>query len=67
MLQVSLVGYLAGGAFVNIGYWDFPFYLAAIAFALVALGAREPVRAAAPGARAVPLTRPIARGLHATR
>jgi probable O-glycosylation ligase (exosortase A-associated) len=46
MLQVSLIGYLAGGAFVNIGYWDFPFYLAAVAFALVALGAREAASAA---------------------
>lgn len=34
MLQVSLVGFLVGGAFVNIGYWDFPFYLSAVAFAL---------------------------------
>jgi probable O-glycosylation ligase (exosortase A-associated) len=53
MLQVSLVGYLAGGAFVNIGYWDFPFYLAAVAFALVALGVREPRGVVvAPAARA---------------
>jgi len=65
MLQVSLVGYLAGGAFVNIGYWDFPFYLAAIAFALVALGEREAGRA---GVALAPSTsRPLVRGAHALR
>ena len=47
MIQVSLAGFLVGGAFVNIGYWDFPFYLAAVAFALAALpvGASAPVAA----------------------
>lgn len=34
MLQVSLVGFLVGGAFVNIGHWDFPFYIAAVACAI---------------------------------
>lgn len=65
MLQVSLVGYLAGGAFVNIGYWDFPFYLAAIAFALVALGEREAGRAGV--SPASPRPRPLVRGAHALR
>ncbi|MCX8114119.1 MAG: putative O-glycosylation ligase, exosortase A system-associated [Burkholderiaceae bacterium] len=26
VIQVSLVGYAVGGAFVNIGYWDLPYY-----------------------------------------
>lgn len=27
MVQVSLVGYLVGGAFLNLAYWDMPYYL----------------------------------------
>ena len=27
MIQVSLVGYMVGGAFLNLGYWDLPYYL----------------------------------------
>jgi putative inorganic carbon (HCO3(-)) transporter len=34
MIQASMVGYAVGGATVNIGYWDFPFYLAIIALAI---------------------------------
>lgn len=33
MIQVSLIGYAVGGAFVNIGNWDFPYYLAIVVFA----------------------------------
>jgi putative inorganic carbon (HCO3(-)) transporter len=65
MLQVSLIGYLAGGSFVNIGYWDFPFYLAAIAYALVALGARE--TSGATVATASRVRGPLVRQLHASR
>jgi probable O-glycosylation ligase (exosortase A-associated) len=39
MIQVSLVGYAVGGAFVNIGNWDFPYYLAIVVFAANRLGA----------------------------
>lgn len=66
MLQVSLVGYLAGGAFVNIGYWDFPFYLAGIAFALVALGRREASRAST-GPVLRPSAASVVRPAHAVR
>jgi len=34
MIQVSLVGYAVGGAFVNIANWDLPYYLAIAVFAL---------------------------------
>jgi probable O-glycosylation ligase (exosortase A-associated) len=34
MIQASLVGYAVGGATVNIGYWDFPYYLAVLALAI---------------------------------
>ena len=34
MIQASLIGYAVGGATVNIGYWDFPYYLAIIAIAI---------------------------------
>jgi probable O-glycosylation ligase (exosortase A-associated) len=27
MLQVSLIGYFVGGAFLNLAYWDMPYYL----------------------------------------
>jgi putative inorganic carbon (HCO3(-)) transporter len=26
MIQVSLIGYLVGGTFLNLGYWDVPYY-----------------------------------------
>lgn len=39
MIQVSLIGYAVGGAFVNIGNWDFAYYLAVIVFATRRLGA----------------------------
>jgi putative inorganic carbon (hco3(-)) transporter len=27
MVQVSIIGYLVGGAFLNLAYWDMPYYL----------------------------------------
>jgi len=55
MIQVSLVGYAVGGAFVNIGNWDFPYYLAIIVLAARRLGATaglpEPVAQRAERAR----------------
>ena len=27
MVQASLVGYLVSGAFLNLAYWDMPYYL----------------------------------------
>jgi putative inorganic carbon (hco3(-)) transporter len=34
MLQVSLIGFMTAGAFVNIGNWDMYFYLAIVVYAL---------------------------------
>jgi probable O-glycosylation ligase (exosortase A-associated) len=31
MVQVSLIGYLSGGAFLGLAYYDFPYYLLALA------------------------------------
>lgn len=58
MTQVSLIGYAVGGAFVNIGYWDFPFYLS-----LIVMGLRRIAREAAVdtvAARSGSLGRPAA-------
>ena len=41
MSQVALVGFGVGGAFVNIGYWDYPYYLAVIVFACARLKEHE--------------------------
>ena len=27
MIQVSLIGYFVGGMFLNLAYWDMPYYL----------------------------------------
>jgi hypothetical protein len=27
MIKVSIIGYLVGGAFLNLAYWDMPYYL----------------------------------------
>ena len=59
MIQVSLAGFLVGGAFVNIGYWDFPFYLAAVAFALAALPVGAPASAPAVGQARPGIRRPV--------
>lgn len=64
MVQVSLIGYAAGGAFLSLAYLDVPYYIvgfvvtsAALAkrrrHELQAAAARSPVTAAAPQARRV--------------
>lgn len=53
MIQVSLVAYAVGGAFVNIGNWDFTYYLAIAVFAISRL-ASAPSQAAQPSAPARP-------------
>ena len=35
MIQVSLVGYACGGAFLGLAYWDMPYHLVAL---IVVLG-----------------------------
>ncbi|WP_372720287.1 putative O-glycosylation ligase, exosortase A system-associated, partial [Immundisolibacter sp.] len=44
MIQVSLIGYMVGGAFLGLGYWDLPYGLAAILVLLRGLleGAKSP-------------------------
>lgn len=64
MVQVSLVGYLVGGTFLNLAYWDLPYYSLAILIVTrdivqrtVAAPAGE---ARSPVERAPPLTAPRA-------
>ena len=47
MIQVSLIAYMVGGAFLGLGYWDMPYTLAAILVLLRRLleGAKLPQRA----------------------
>lgn len=48
MLQVSLVGYLVGGAFLSLANWDLPYYLLVGVVVARAIVAREAARGAAP-------------------
>ncbi len=59
MIQVSLIGYLVGGAFLNLGYWDFPYYLLILLVVLSDLIRREltPVRKGAIGGQQATLDR----------
>jgi hypothetical protein len=34
MMQVSMIGYLVGGAFLSLSYWDMPYYVAVIVVAM---------------------------------
>lgn len=60
MTKVSLAGYFVGGTFLNLAYWDMPYYLfllAAVAYASVAgarTSAREPNSAYRPVASGRP-------------
>jgi hypothetical protein len=51
MVQVSLVGYLVGGAFLNLAYWDLPYFGLAI---LIITGDIVRRAAAAPAGEATP-------------
>lgn len=51
MIQVSLVGYAIGGAFVNIANWDLPYYLAISVFALNRIASTKPVAQSASTAK----------------
>jgi hypothetical protein len=48
MIQVSLVGYMVGGSFLGLAYWDLPYTLAAIVLLMRRLVEEEklPQRAA---------------------
>lgn len=60
MIQVSLVGYAVGGAFVNIANWDLPYYLAIVVFALNRIASSAPAAAlSAVTAPTVPVRRSV--------
>ncbi len=59
MLQVSIVGFAVGGAFVNIGNWDMAYYLAVAALATLRQ-ATSPVESEAKHARESPPRRALA-------
>lgn len=46
MIQVSLIGFFVGGAFLSLAYWDVPFYILVLVVSLDRL-ARRPVEAPA--------------------
>jgi probable O-glycosylation ligase (exosortase A-associated) len=45
MCQVSLIGFWAGGTFINIQYWDYPFVIAAILVLTQVVTQRSPAEA----------------------
>jgi hypothetical protein len=58
MIKVSMVAYLVGGAFLNLAYWDVPYYLF-VAIAITRSILRSPARVdehAAGGVQLQPLT-----------
>ncbi len=43
MVQVSLIGYFVGGVFLNLAYWDMPYFLmVALAVTLHVVRSRSP-------------------------
>jgi len=65
MIRVSLVGYFVGGAFLGLGYWDFPYYEIVLIVLMRDIVRRTPaaetvpaVELPPPTARINPYTRP---------
>ena len=56
MTKVSLIAYLVGGAFLNLAYWDMPYFLF-VAVAVTRWLVRQPQTAR----RRAPLLRPVLR------
>ncbi|WP_116364731.1 putative O-glycosylation ligase, exosortase A system-associated [Parahaliea mediterranea] len=54
MLQVSLVAYLSGGAFLSLTYFDLPWHIVAMGVILRALGQGKSLRAEGPAAQTRP-------------
>lgn len=48
MIQVSLLGFFVGGAFLSLAYWDVPFYLMVIVVALHRLASEQTATAGKP-------------------
>ncbi|MGC4079210.1 MAG: putative O-glycosylation ligase, exosortase A system-associated [Rubrivivax sp.] len=61
MLQVSLAGFLVGGAFLGLAYFDYPYHLVALVVVTHAL-ARQDKRPAGAAAPAAPPPAPLAGG-----
>ena len=62
MVQVSLIGYAVGGAFLSLAYFDLPYYIVAFVV-LVDASVRERQRALSLEARSTPGAVPTARSL----
>jgi probable O-glycosylation ligase (exosortase A-associated) len=60
MLQVSLVGYVVGGLFLGLAYFDLPYSLLALAVATHGVVAREVRQASRPAGAALPEATPAA-------
>jgi len=55
MVQVGMIGYAVGGAFLNIAFWEFPFYL----FAAVATARHAVMKQFSTAPAKVPLSFPM--------
>lgn len=53
MIQVSLIGFFVGGAFLSLAYWDVPFYILALVVSLDRL-ARKPPETTTPAPLSIP-------------
>ncbi len=67
MIQVSMVGFAVGGAFVNIGNWDMDYYLMISALATARIVERQAADRKALAARERAAARPAAFGRPASR
>ena len=67
MIQVSLIGFAVGGAFVNIGNWDMDYYLMISALATGRIVERQAAARKATAARERTAARPTAFGRPASR
>ena len=63
MLQVSLVGYVVGGLFLGLAYFDLPYSLLALAVATHGVVAREVRQASRPAGATLPEATPAGAGL----
>jgi probable O-glycosylation ligase (exosortase A-associated) len=62
MLQVSLLGFLVGGAFLSLAYFDVPYYLMAAMVAMRVVVEREQAQKVLSPS---PIPKPVAQGRHA--
>ena len=67
MIKVSLVAYLVGGAFLNLAYWDVPYYLFVAVAVTRSRGATTATDRAGEGRGAAAQAAPVPRGHAASR